>query len=127
MISQKKTPTLEPSADSYVEQRAKARIPIKNDNQGSIALAYNLVFLFLDKAYIYSTIRSEIRSQAKRFKLAYVPTAKIVANGLIKAPTDVKFHVLLFQSLCITLRDHIRPIMASSLYSTVHHSRSMAS
>lgn len=67
-------------------------IPLKSDNQGSIALAHNPVFYFRTKHidiqyhYIYNEIRT------KRIELSYIPTDEIIANGLIKALTNVKFY-----------------------------------
>lgn len=67
-------------------------IPLKSDNQGSIALVHNPVFYSRTKHidiqyhYIYNEIR------AKRIELSYIPTDEIIANGLIKALTNVKFY-----------------------------------
>lgn len=67
-------------------------IPLKGDNQGSIALAHNPVFhsrtKHIDIQHNY--IRDEVAS--KRIELSYVPTDKMIAYGLTKALTHVKFH-----------------------------------
>ena len=67
-------------------------IPLKGDNQGSIALAYNPVFhsrtKHIDIQHHY--IRDEVAS--KRIDLSYVPTDQMIADGLTKALTHVKFH-----------------------------------
>ena len=67
-------------------------IPLKGDNQGSIALAHNPVFhsrtKHIDIQHHY--IRDEVAS--KRIELSYVPTEEMIADGLTKALTHVKFH-----------------------------------
>ena len=67
-------------------------IPLKGDNQGSIALAHNPVFhsrtKHIDIQHHY--IRDEVASQ--RIQLSYVPTEEMIADGLTKALTHVKFH-----------------------------------
>lgn len=67
-------------------------IPLKGDNQGSIALAHNLVFhsrtKHIDIQHHY--IRDEVAS--KRIELSYVPMNEMIADGLTKALTHVKFH-----------------------------------
>ena len=67
-------------------------IPLKGDNQGSIALAHNPVFYsrtkHIDIQHHY--IRDEVAS--KRIDLSYVPTDQMIADGLTKALTHVKFH-----------------------------------
>lgn len=67
-------------------------IPLKGNNQGSIALAHNPVFhsrtKHIDIQHHY--IRDEIAS--RRIELSYVPTEEMIANGLTKALTHVKFH-----------------------------------
>lgn len=67
-------------------------IPLKGDNQRSIALAYNPVFhsrtKHIDIQHYY--IRDELASQ--RIQLFYIPTEEMIANGLTKALTHVKFH-----------------------------------
>ena len=66
-------------------------IPLKGDNQGSIALAHNPVFhsrtKHIDIQHHY--IRDEVA--AKRIELSYVPTEQMIADGLTKALTHVKF------------------------------------
>ncbi len=72
-------------------------IPLKGNNQGSIALAHNPVFHFRTK-YIniqYHYIRDEVASQ--KIKLSYVTTEEMIADGLIKALTLVKFHCFIEQ------------------------------
>lgn len=67
-------------------------IPLKGDNQGSIALAHNPVFhsrtKHIDIQQHY--IRDEVAS--KRIELSYVPTGQMIADGLTKALTHVEFH-----------------------------------
>lgn len=60
-------------------------IPLKGDNQGSIALAHSPVFYSRTK-YIdiqHHCIWDEIAS--KRIKLSYVPMNEMIADGLTKA------------------------------------------
>lgn len=67
-------------------------VSLKGDNQGSIALAHNPVFhartKHIDIQHHY--IRDEVA--AKRIELAYVPTNEMIADGLKKLLTYVKFH-----------------------------------
>ena len=67
-------------------------VPLKGDNQGSIALAHNPVFhsrtKHIDIQHHY--IRDEVG--AGRIELSYVPTDQMIADGLTKALTHVKFH-----------------------------------
>ena len=67
-------------------------IPLKGDNQGSTALAHNPVFHsrtnHIDIQHHY--IRDEVAS--KRIEFSYVPTEQMIADGLTKALTHVKFH-----------------------------------
>ena len=67
-------------------------IPLKGDNQGSIALAHNPVFhprtKHIDIQHHY--IRDEVAS--RRIELSYVPTDQMIADGLTKALTHVRFH-----------------------------------
>lgn len=67
-------------------------IPLKGDNKGSIALAHNPVFhsrtKYIDIQHYY--IRDEIES--RRIELSYVPTEEMIADGLTKGLTHVKFH-----------------------------------
>lgn len=64
-------------------------IPLKSDNQGSIALAHNPVFhsrtKHIDIQHHY--IRDEVG--ARRIKLSYVPTDQMIADGLTKVLTLV--------------------------------------
>ncbi len=67
-------------------------IPLKGDNQGSITLAHNPIFhsrtKHIDIQHHY--IRDEVA--LKRIELSYVPTDQMIADGLTKALTHVKFH-----------------------------------
>ena len=67
-------------------------IPLKGDNRGSIVLAHNPVFhsrtKHIDIQHHY--IRDEVG--AKRIELSYVSTEEMIADGLTKALTHVKFH-----------------------------------
>lgn len=67
-------------------------ISLKNDKQGSIALAHNPVFhsktKHIDIQHRY--ISDEVATN--RIQLSYVPTNEMIANGLIKALTRIKFH-----------------------------------
>lgn len=67
-------------------------IPLKRDNQGSIALAHNPVFYSKTKHINiqHHYIRNEVAAQ--RIQLSYIPTDEMIANGLTKALTHVKFH-----------------------------------
>ncbi len=66
-------------------------MPLKGDNQGSIALIHNPVFHSRTKHINiqHHYIRDEVAS--KRIELSYVPTEKMIADGLTKALTYVKF------------------------------------
>lgn len=65
---------------------------LKGDNQGSIALAHNPVFhartKHVDIQHHY--IRDEVA--AKKIELSYIPTNEMIADGLTKPLTHVKFH-----------------------------------
>lgn len=67
-------------------------IPLKCDNQGSIAVAHNPVFhsrtkhIDIQPRYLCEEVA------AKRIELSYVPTEQMVADGLTKALTHVRFH-----------------------------------
>ena len=67
-------------------------IQLKGENQGSIVLALNLIFYsrtkHIDIQHYY--IRDKVAS--KRIELSYIPTDQIIADGLTKALTHVKFH-----------------------------------
>ena len=67
-------------------------IPLKGDNQSSISLVHNPVYhartKHIDIQHHY--IRDEVA--AKRIELSYVPTAEMIADGLTKPLTHVKFH-----------------------------------
>lgn len=86
-------------ANNCIAQKRKERQPVlskaillKGDNQGLISLAYNPVFYVktkhIDIQYHY--IRDKIA--AKRIKLSYIPTGEMIADGLTKPLTHVKFH-----------------------------------
>ncbi len=68
-------------------------LPLKGDNQGSIALAHNTVFhaqtkhIDIQHHYICDKVT------AGRINLQYIPTSEMIANGLIKALTQAKFHL----------------------------------
>lgn len=67
-------------------------IPLKDDNQGLIALTHNLVFHSKTK-YIniqYHYICNKVASW--RIELSYVPTDEMIANDLTKALIYVKFY-----------------------------------
>ena len=72
--------------------KGQPAIPLKGDNQGSIALAHNPVFhartKHIDIQHHY--IRDEVA--AGRINLTYVPTSEMIADGLTKALTHAKFH-----------------------------------
>lgn len=65
---------------------------MKGDNQGSIALAHNPVFHARTKHIDiqHHCIRDEVAEG--RIELTYVLTDKMVADGLTKPLTHVKFH-----------------------------------
>lgn len=80
--------------DKLVEgkkQTPQIAISLKSDNQGSIALVHNPVFHLrtkhIDIKHHY--IRNEVAS--KKIELSYVLTDQIIADGLTKALTHVKF------------------------------------
>lgn len=79
------------SSEKGIEHGGEVKIviPLKGDNQGSIALAHNPVFhsrtKHIDIQHHY--IRDEVAS--KRIELSYVPTEQMIADGLTKAlPTS---------------------------------------
>lgn len=67
-------------------------IPLKGDNQGLIAMAHNPVFHSKTKHtdIQHHYIRDEVGT--KRIELSYIPTDEMIANGLTKALTNVKFY-----------------------------------
>lgn len=67
-------------------------ISLKGDNQGSIALAHNPVFHSRNKHINiqHHYIHDEVAAQ--RIELSYIPTNEMIADGLTKALTHVKFH-----------------------------------
>ena len=75
----------------------KGSIPLKGDNQRSIALAHNPVFHARTKhiGIQHHYIRDEVAEGS--IELTYVPTDKMVADGLTKPLTHVKFHGFLEQ------------------------------
>lgn len=72
-------------------------ISLKSDNQGSIALTYNPIYYAkkkdIDIQYHY--IRGKIA--ARQINLQYIPTTKMIADGLTKALTHAKFHTFVKQ------------------------------
>lgn len=82
---------------STTEPATSITIPLKGDNQGSIALAHNPVFhartKHIDIQHHYT--RDEVAAQ--RIELSYVPTSEMIADGLTKALTHVKFHGFIAQ------------------------------
>ena len=72
-------------------------IPLKSDNQGSIALAYNPVFysrikhINIQHHYIHNKVG------AKKIELFYVPTNQMIADGLTKVLTHVIFYSFIDQ------------------------------
>ncbi len=74
------------------KQTPQIVIPLKGNNQGSIALAHNPVFhsriKHIDIQHYY--ICDEVAS--KKMELSYVPTDQMIADGLTKALTHVKFY-----------------------------------
>lgn len=88
------------SPSSPTPQQANSnptQMPLKGDNQGSIALAHNLVFhartKHIDIQHHY--IRDEVASG--RIDLQYVPTSEMIADGMTKAITYAKFHLFVKQ------------------------------
>lgn len=84
--------TYEGEEKPITEPATSITIPLKGDNQGSIASAHNPVFhtrtKHIDIQHHY--IRDEVAAQ--RIELSYVPTSEMIADGLTKALTHVKFH-----------------------------------
>ncbi len=72
-------------------------IPLKSDDQRSIALAHNPIFhsrtKHIDIQHHY--IRDEVA--LKRIELSYVLTYQMIADSLTKALTHVKFHLFIEQ------------------------------
>lgn len=70
---------------------------LKSNNQGSIALAYNLVFhsktkyINIQQHYICNKVR------ARKIKFSYIPTNQIIAISLTKVLTHIKFHSFIDQ------------------------------
>ncbi len=67
-------------------------ISLKSDNQGLITLAYNPVFYLKIK---YINIQHHYicdKMALGRIELLYVLTNKVIANGLTKALTHIKFY-----------------------------------
>lgn len=78
-----------------VGEDSSITIPLKGGHQGSIASAHNPVFHSQTK-HIANTITFVTRD-AKRIELSYVPTIQMIADGLTKALTHVKFHGFVHQ------------------------------
>ena len=86
---------IERGEEDELKSRSKKHlivISLKGDNQGSIALAYNPVFYSRTKHINiqHDYICDEVTS--KRIDLSYIPTDQMIADGLTKALTHVKFH-----------------------------------
>ncbi len=75
-----------------VDENEQIVIPLKGDNQGSIALAHNPVFHSRTKhiGIQHHYICDEVAAQ--RIQLSYVSTDEMIDNDLTKALTHVKFH-----------------------------------
>lgn len=80
-----------------IESEGQIVIPLKGENQGSIALAHNPVFYSRTKHIDIQLhyIRDEVASP--RIELFHVPTEEMIADGLTKALTHVKFHRIIEQ------------------------------
>lgn len=93
----KQTPVSEATPEGRESNLISSTIPLKRDNQGSIALAHNPVFhsrtKHIDIQHHY--IRDEVA--ARRIDLTYVPTDEMIADGLTKPLTNAKFHGFLSQ------------------------------
>lgn len=76
-------------------------MPLKGDNQGSIALAHNLIFhaciKHIDIQHHY--IRDKVATG--RIDLQYVLTSEMIADGMTKAFTYAKFHLFVKQ-MCMS-------------------------
>ena len=72
-------------------------ISLKNNNQGSIALAHNPVFHSRTKHVNIQHHSIYDKVGPKRIELSYVLTEEIVVDGLMKALTHVKFHSFIEQ------------------------------
>lgn len=72
-------------------------IPLKEDNQGSIELAHNLVFHSRTKHIDiqHHNIRDEVA--AGKIDLTYIPTELMIPDSLTKPLTHAKFHEFLEQ------------------------------
>ena len=85
------------SGEVILDKEKPIVIPLKGDNQSSIALAYNPVFhsrtKHIDIQHHY--ICDEVAAQ--RIQLSYIPTNEMIADGLTKALTHVKFHCFIEQ------------------------------
>lgn len=72
-------------------------IPLKGDNQESIALAHNSVYhaqtKYIDIEYHY--IHNEVA--AGQINLQYISTNEMIADGLTKALTHAKFYIFIKQ------------------------------
>ncbi len=72
-------------------------IQLKGDNQGSIALAHNPVFHSRTKHINIQHHYIRDKVALKRIELSYVTTDQMIADGLTKALTHVKFHQFIEQ------------------------------
>ncbi len=79
-------------ANSRLASNDPTPLSLKEDNQGSIALAHNPVFhartKHIDIQHHY--IRDKVAT--RRINLQYVPTSEMIANGMTKALTNAKFY-----------------------------------
>ena len=67
-------------------------ILLKGDNQGLIAFVHNPVFHFRTKQIDIQHHYILDKVAAKKIQLSYIPTHEMIADGLTKALTHVKFH-----------------------------------
>lgn len=72
-------------------------IPLKGNNQSSIVLAYNPVFYSRTKQINIQYYYIHDKVNSKKIDLSYIPTDQMIADGLIKALTHVKFHSFIEQ------------------------------
>lgn len=85
------------SSGSHINDGGKIVIPLKRDNQGSIAVSHSPVFYSRTKQIDiqHHYICDEVAAQ--RIQLSYTPTNEMIADGLTKALTHIKFHRLIKQ------------------------------
>ena len=74
------------------EGNRHAQIALRGNNQSAIALASNPI---LHQRIKHIDIQHHyIRDEARKIELKYVPTAKIIADGLIKSFLSMKLNSL---------------------------------